>query len=381
MSMLSRDIIILPEDHGCWLVMNVFTRTCLGMNTAGLDCLRAESRQVSSAEIKIWDIGRFSNVDGLLADPTCYLRDSAKWSEPSIVSAESFLALCRKKFILIDDVAAYRARFALKTDLLDGTHFGNFHQQHGQHLLLKERVKSEEWWLAQKFNEDFTGIRPNLYQAIQENYLKKYFKIKFTGQPAVVDIGCGTGYYANLMAEAGAFVTGIDPTLKYLDIARKKAAPNARFELMDVKSERLLSSVPDHSADYAFMSDAMLFYFAVPVGKPFDLQVLLKEVRRILKPGGTFISVEPHYIFWLLPWLGEKDRPFTVLTEYLHKNFHVTAYYSQLIQAWSQGGFAVSWMDEMRPHEDFKKNDQRAFSFADEFPLWQLFELRQLGSS
>ena len=30
---------------------------------------------------------------------------------------------------------------------------------------------------------------------------------------------------------------------------------------------------------------------------------------------GVLISLEPHYIFWLAPWLGEEQWPFTVLTE------------------------------------------------------------------
>ena len=80
-----------------------------------------------------------------------------------------------------------------------------------------------------------------------------------------------------------------------------------------------------------FRSDALLFYF-VPVDteQVISINFLLADVRRILKPKGRFISVEPHYIFWLLPWLGEVDRPFTILTEYLNKTFGVTATLSQL---------------------------------------------------
>ncbi len=96
----------------------------------------------------------------------------------------------------------------------------------------------------------------------------------------------------------------------------------------------------------------------------------------MLKSGGTFISVEPHYLFWLAPWLGDIDRPYTVLTEYTNKNFYVTATFSRLIQAFVEGGFSVTWMEEMRPDESFKAKDPRAYHFGCQFPLWQLFELK-----
>ena len=124
------------------------------------------------------------------------------------------------------------------------------------------------------------------------------------------------------------------------------------------------------------MSDALLFYF-VPVMKnqKADLQILFDDIRRILKPNGKFISMEPHYLFWLLPWLGEKQRPFTILTEYSKKVFGVIPTMSQLIQAFAKGGFVVTWMEEILPDPSFELVDSRAYNFANQFPLWQIFEL------
>ena len=87
--------------------------------------------------------------------------------------------------------------------------------------------------------------------------------------------------------------------------------------------------------------------------------------------------MEPHYIFWLSPWLGNPDRPFTILTEYNNKKFGVTPNISKLIQEYSKGGFAVYWMDELVPDKSFEKIDYRAYNFAKEFPLWHIFELKK----
>ena len=194
-----------------------------------------------------------------------------------------------------------------------------------------------------------------------------------------MDVGCGIGFYSNMMAQAGANVLGVDPNEKYIDIARNKAAAGAQFEVLNVGVEGSLDSIPSASADFVFMSDALLFYF-VPE-KPTqtaDAQVLLADIRRILKPDGLFISVEPHYIFWLLPWWGEVERPFTILTEYRNKTFGVTATISELIQTFAKGRFAVVWMDELTPKDDFKSTDSRAYHFAREFPMWQIFELKPI---
>jgi 2-polyprenyl-3-methyl-5-hydroxy-6-metoxy-1,4-benzoquinol methylase len=42
------------------------------------------------------------------------------------------------------------------------------------------------------------------------------------GARSVLDIGCGTGTFACLLASRGFSVTGLDPALASLDIARSK---------------------------------------------------------------------------------------------------------------------------------------------------------------
>ena len=83
-------------------------------------------------------------------------------------------------------------------------------------------------------------------------------------------------------------------------------------------------------------------------------------------------------MFWLTPWLGDADRPFTVLSEYRDPRFRVTETISGLIQAFCKGGFAVTWMEELVPDPNFERTDPRAYHFARQFPLWHLFELSRV---
>ena len=98
-----------------------------------------------------------------------------------------------------------------------------------------------------------------------------------------------------------------------------------------------------------------------------------------MKDSGTLISLEPNPIFWLTPWLGETDRPFTVVTEYMNKTFGVTPPTYKLLQAFTKNGFVVTHMDELSPDPEFEKVDPKAYYYAREFPEWQLFELKKGG--
>ncbi len=388
---LPQDIIIQFEAPGFWSFYNVFTRDCLATESDVLSVV-AELAVSYTEELatkyhgktfKIWDIWRFSNYDGLLADPTRKLRDPASWPPPVQLDIESLVKLFSERSILVEDETRYLARFDRKRSIFDTEHFGNFHQQLGREVRLIRREDPNKWWLRQKFTEDLKDIRPNLYKAVQESSLRSYFKKKFRNGGDVIDIGCGTGFYSKLMAESGALnVLGIDPNADFIKIARRDENPRTRFETCEtIGQPDGLGSIPSASADFVYMSDALLFYFVAenPAQKG-DPAALLGDIRRILRPGGVFISVEPHYQLWLAPWLGEPSHPFTVLTEYARKTFGVTPNASMLIQTFARSGFAITWMDELRPDPFYESVDLRAYRFAMEFPLWQLYEAEPFQS-
>jgi len=384
---IPKEVIIFPEKDDKWILMNVFSKTCLGVNSSCLEFIQQalsqpDAESALTEENKkwlVWEINEFSNEKGLLADPSRFKRKISDWPNPIELGSKELLEKLSNHYILLKDENLYRKKFQNKKSILDFDNFGNFHEQLGQHLLIKLRQDPEKWWFEQKFNDDLKSVRNNLYHAIQASFLKKYFPRRLEKGSSILDIGCGIGYYSNMMAQNEAKVLGVDPNENYIKLAKQNAIQGATFEQMNIGFTNSLEKLQSASFDYVFMSDALLFYFVPPKleQKP-DIQNLLVNIRRLLKPDGIFINVEPHYIFWLLPWLGEINYPFTVLTEYQKKKFGVTPTISQLIQTYSKGGFAVTWMEELLPEPSFEKIDSRAYNFAKEFPLWQLFELKPL---
>ena len=89
------------------------------------------------------------------------------------------------------------------------------------------------------FNKEYSRIYDSLY--LKKNYKKEFNLIKkilkkyFLHYRSLLDLGCGTGEYSNLMTKLGLKVVGVDRSNEMLKIARSKYVNNRN--LFFVKSE------------------------------------------------------------------------------------------------------------------------------------------------
>lgn len=388
---LCRDVIAHRDSEGVVLT-NVFTRTHVECNAAGLafigSCLVPRSAGELRALIKghqgnvrFRDRTCFSNLHGLLADPSNLARQ-ASGDEVGAWCGDSggVFSLLEKRFILISDLAQYLERFSRKRNIFDDRHLGNFHQQLGYELRVKRRLDPDQWWLEQKFTDDLTGLRENLYRWIQLHFWDSFFTESFLRGKRVLDVGCGPGFYSRFLARRGARVLGLDPASLFIEKAIEQNAQEkleVEYRLGEVGSGAVLEDLPAESFDLVILQDTLLFYF-VPYDErgPNDRGKVLGELKRVLKEDGSLFVIEPHGVFWLSPWLGEPKRPFTVMTEYARKGFGVTPSLGQMAEAFREAGFLIRRLMELGPSEqETQQGDPRGVGFATEFPLWWVFEL------
>jgi SAM-dependent methyltransferase len=100
------------------------------------------------------------------------------------------------------------------------------------------------------------------------------------GARRVLDIGCGTGTFALLLAERGLEVTGVDPASGSLGIARAKpGAERVRWIHGDA------TALPPLQADLATMTGNV----AQAIVDPLDWDGALQGVYEALRPGGYLV--------------------------------------------------------------------------------------------
>ncbi|MGW7270750.1 class I SAM-dependent methyltransferase [Streptomyces sp. NPDC054864] len=96
----------------------------------------------------------------------------------------------------------------------------------------------------------------------------------------VLDVGCGTGTFALLLADRGLRVTGVEPAAASLDIARSKpGSDRVRWIHGDA------TALPDMRVDLATMTANVAQAIAVPE----MWESTLREVHAALRPGGHLV--------------------------------------------------------------------------------------------
>ncbi|MCX7787288.1 MAG: bifunctional 2-polyprenyl-6-hydroxyphenol methylase/3-demethylubiquinol 3-O-methyltransferase UbiG [Spirochaetes bacterium] len=117
-------------------------------------------------------------------------------------------------------------------------------------------------------------VHPLRLQYVLEHLGMEY--LSFEGLQ-VLDVGCGGGFLTEEIAKYGLKIVGIDPSLASLEAARSHAEKiGLRIEYLEGIGERI--PFPDSFFDIVFCCDVLEHMN--------DYQEVLKEVKRVLRPGG-----------------------------------------------------------------------------------------------
>lgn len=133
------------------------------------------------------------------------------------------------------------------------------------------------------FEERFRGSREVVKSRLQ-TYLPFITPLAALSSSAnAIDLGCGRGEWLEVLGECGFRAQGID-----LDDSMLEAARARGLDVRTGDAIELLKELPD-------ASQAVVSGFHIAEHLPFELlQVLIKETRRVLMPGGLLILETPN---------------------------------------------------------------------------------------
>ncbi len=100
----------------------------------------------------------------------------------------------------------------------------------------------------------------------------------------ILEIGCGTGYFTRELTRRGADIVAIDVSPDLLEIAKAKySAPNVRYEIQNACALTYADAMFD-----SVVGSSILHHL--------EIEEALREIYRVLKPGGTIYFTEPNML-------------------------------------------------------------------------------------
>ncbi len=155
-----------------------------------------------------------------------------------------------------------------------------FTQNHPDETEIKKYYESDDYI---SHNDAARGFINHIYALSRRVMLR--WKLKMVKDAAriksgkILDIGCGTGYFANIMKSYGWDVTGIEPNIKAREFGKNQFGLN----IIDPSE---IKALPEGSFDVVTMWHVMEHFQ--------DPYTYYRDILRFMKPGGICITALPN---------------------------------------------------------------------------------------
>lgn len=191
----------------------------------------------------------------------------------------------------------------------------------------------------------------------------------------VLDVGCGYGWFADRLHQAGARVCGVDGSAVFLEHAR------AAYPHLELIQYDLMQGLPPLDRTFDRIVAIMVLMDILDIG------LLMADVRKVLKDDGKLIFTMPHPAFFGYKTHRDEQTglPFRKVTGYLkpevwrietfggHNHYHRSlTYYAELLRT---NGLAITRLYEP-PHT--AQGDPALAEFHQGIPIFILIEAMPL---
>ncbi|MFH1802027.1 MAG: class I SAM-dependent methyltransferase [archaeon] len=192
----------------------------------------------------------------------------------------------------------------------------------------------------------------------------------------ILDFGCGSGIYAEILTKKGAKVKGFDISKQMLAIAKQK---NPELDLRHGSGYK----IPFKEKFDIVISSLVVHYLN-------DWNKMLKEIKRVLKRGGLFILSTGNPVTEIADTMKVKDKKYKVVGDYFKertisanwenvkcadgkiktvkiRSHHIT--YETLLNTLIKNGFEIMQYKDCKPSTKSKRYFPEEYEKYTKYPL------------
>lgn len=184
----------------------------------------------------------------------------------------------------------------------------------------------------------------------------------------VLDAACGPGFYVEELLARGAEVVGCDASATMIDLTRRRVGDRA--ELHRHSLDEPLTWLGDATVDVVLC--ALAYHYLN------DRAGFLREVHRVLRPGGSLV-ISTHHPTADWTRLGGSYFEVGPVTETWSKGWEITAWrlpLTLLTEEFADAGFVIERLVEPRPTPEMADTHPETHDRLRTEPAFILFALR-----
>lgn len=199
----------------------------------------------------------------------------------------------------------------------------------------------------------------------------------------LLDLGCGSGTYSLRFAERGASVTGLDLSAMMIALAIRKA--RERGVSIDLAVADIGRPLPLAEARFDFVFTATALHYVE------DLGLTMKEVARVIKPGGRLVASVLHPMStayfpapgsdqWEAQYFGYRERsiqtPWLDFGDVPGEGRRILSYHHTIadyFHAITAAGLRVTDLCEPQPPPEYASKNAARYEEAMRVPVYLTF--------